>query len=79
MISNFLWLRGRVHIYSDGVKIEVLDVRNREAGITVIYEITNPGHISRRLVATIDKFAEMFSEQFPELNDGRESGTREHD
>ena len=57
-------LVGRVYEFEDGARIHVFQVKRRDDGFWVTYEVIFPGCLAKRQVMTERDFIEKFSHLF---------------
>lgn len=57
-------LSGQSHVFPDGVVIRIVQVKNRNDGLSVIYETDYGNALPRRFVVTIDEFVHDFGHLF---------------
>ena len=64
MISEVEQLVGKEYEFSDGARIKVFQVKRRDDGLWVTYEVIFPGCLAKRQVMSERDFIEKFSHLF---------------
>lgn len=57
---------GKSYTFEDGIMVKLLQVKQREAGLTAIYEITYPGGIPKRQIISMTDFVKQWGHLFQE-------------
>lgn len=65
MISDFTWLEGREYDFPDGVKLRIIQIKNRDTGPWVTYEHVYAGSTPRRFTQKIGEFIDTHGHLFP--------------
>jgi len=60
---------GKSHVFEDGAKIEVLQIKQREDGPWVHYYISMNSSLPRNLVMKYDEFMDHYKHLFVKLNE----------
>ena len=64
MISEVEQLVGKIYEFSDGASIHVFQVKRRDDGLWVTYEVIFPGCLAKRHIMAERDFIEKFSHLF---------------
>lgn len=57
-------LSGKSHIFEDGNILKVIQVKRRDDGLWVTFEITTPGALPRRFVDKLEEFSSKYEHLF---------------
>lgn len=64
IIADYKHIVGQTYNFEDGSYIRVTDLREREAGVSVLCEISHMGSMSRRAVFLLNEFIEHYKHLF---------------
>jgi len=65
MISDYEHIVGKDYVFTDGVKLRVVQIKQRELGLYVTYEHVYQGAIPRRFTQKLSEFVDTYGHLFP--------------
>lgn len=66
MVSEFEQFVGKEYQFSDGAKLKIVQIKQRDTGFMITYETIYPDALPRRLVMMESEFIQMFGHLFVE-------------
>ncbi len=64
MSAGVLDLVGKVYEFEDGARLHIFQVKRRDDGLWVTYEVVFPGCLAKRHIMTEREFIETYSHLF---------------